>query len=231
MHISLFENISSKQKDEAVENLIEKSSPRQDFFLMVSLSIAMATLGLLANSVVVIIGSMLIAPMLYPILSIAMGVVMSNRKLITLSCMTLLKSIVLAVLFSALISVFSNTELDQSYLEIYDRSIPSLVHAGIAIIAGIAASFAFVRPQLNESFPGIAIAVSLIPPLAVIGIGIAYLNWTIISGATLIFLINAGGIIFSSMIIFSIMNLHVKRNVAKEAIMKEEKIIKKEEQK
>ncbi|MBU1160064.1 DUF389 domain-containing protein, partial [Patescibacteria group bacterium] len=77
--------------------------------------------------------------------------------------------------------------------------------------------------QLNETLPGIAVSVAIIPPLAVIGIGIAKLNWAVISGSFLLLLINILGIIFASMIIFSLMNLSVKKKVAQEVAKKEDK--------
>ncbi|MFH2136452.1 MAG: TIGR00341 family protein [Patescibacteria group bacterium] len=226
MSIAIFHNLTEKDKSEAVQHLISASSPRQDFFLMVILSMLMATFGLFLNSSAVIIGSMLIAPILSPILSLALGIVMADGKLISLSFFTLLKSIILGVAAAALVALF----LGQSGLteEIMARTAPSLPYLAIAVVAGLAVSFALVKPQLNETLPGVAISVALIPPLAVTGIGIARLDWHIISSSLIFFVVNAAGIIFSSIIVFSLMNFYVKRKVASEAVAKEEKEIQKE---
>lgn len=228
MSISILRNLTEKEKSEAVEHLISASSPRQDFFLMIILSMLMATFGLFLNSSAVIIGSMLIAPILSPILSLALGIVMADGKLISLSLYTLLKSVIFGVAAAALVALFlgqySMTE------EILVRTESSLPYVAIAVIAGLAASFALVKPQLNETLPGIAISVALIPPLAVTGIGIARLDWHIVSSSLIFFLVNAAGIIFSSIIIFSLMNFYVKRKVASKAVAKEERAIQKEKE-
>ena len=217
----LFAGVKTREKNETIEKLLNNGSPSRDFFLMVSLSVLMATFGLLLNSVAVIIGSMLIAPILYPILSVSMAVVMCDYKLLRHSIYTIAKAVGLAIIASTIVAIFFSQE------NILDKNIiletkPSLIYIAIAFIAGTAASFAMVKPQLNETLPGIAISVALIPPLSVVGIGIASFNWVIISNAALLFFINIAGIIFASMVVFSLMNFYVKRDTA-EKILKREK--------
>jgi len=106
--------------------------------------------------------------------------------------------------------------------EILSRTQPLLPYTAIAVIAGLAASFALVKPHLNEMLPGVAISVALIPPLAVVGIGIVQLDWNMISGSFLLFVVNIVGVVFASMVTFSMMNFYVKRNVAQEAAAKED---------
>ncbi|HBO17233.1 MAG: hypothetical protein UR69_C0002G0111 [Candidatus Moranbacteria bacterium GW2011_GWE2_35_2-] len=227
MTLVLFNNLTEKDKARAIENLICESTPRQDFFLLVVLSILMATFGLLIDSASVIIGSMLIAPILYPILSLSLGVVIADTKLIARSFYTILKSLTFGIAASAIVTVFFASNFQENS-EILARTQPSLIYAAIAIIAGFAASFALIKPHLSETLPGIAISVALMPPLAVTGIGIARFDWYIISNSFLLFLINAAGIIFASMIVFSLMHLYIKRQVASEAIKKELAAVKKE---
>ncbi len=222
MVLLLFNNLTGKDKSNAVERLISASTPSQDFFLMVVLSVLTATFGLLLNNVAVIIGSMLIAPILYPILSLSLGIIMSDPKLISRSFYTLVKSTVFGITISALATLLFANRLTEITPEIISRTHASLPYIMIAIAAGLAGSFALVKPQLNETLPGIAISVALIPPLGVIGIGLAQLNWELISGAFLMFLVNAIGIVFASMLTFSMMNFYVKREKAEETIKKED---------
>jgi uncharacterized hydrophobic protein (TIGR00271 family) len=147
---------------------------------------------------------------------------MSDFKLISLSFYTLLKSIIFGVTASALVTLFFVSRDFEMTSEILTRAQPSIIYAAVAIIAGLAASFAMVKPNLSETLPGIAISVALIPPLAVTGIGIAFGNWEIISNSFILLLINIGGIIFSSMVIFSLMNLYIKRQVAQDTVKNEE---------
>lgn len=222
MALVLFNNLTEKDKSNAIENLIVESTPRQDFFLMVILSVVMAAFGLLINNMAVIIGSMLIAPILYPILSLSLGVVIADFKLISRSFYTLIKSVVFGIAAAALIALFFAQDYEMYFVE------PSLISVMIAIVAGLAASFALIKPQLSETLPGVAISVTLIPPLAATGIGIAKFDWNIISDSFVLFLANAIGIIFASMIVFSLMHLYIRRVEARKAIKKEEKAVKQE---
>ncbi len=225
----LFNNLTEKNKSDAVKRLIQESSPRSDFFLMVILSILMATFGLLLDSDSVVIGSMLIAPILFPIMSVSLGITMSDFKLISRSFYTLIKYVSFGIFASALVTMFFSNSPEVSASQNLLMNIkPSLIYAAIAVVAGIAASFSMVKPLLNDMLPGVAISVALIPPLAATGIGIARFNWLIISSAFVLFVVNFVGIIFASMMVFSLMNLYLKRRVAQLEVIKEDKSIKKE---
>ena len=220
----LFHKVPEGDKKEAVEKLIEYSYPNADFYLMVVLSVAMATLGLLLDNSSVVIGSMLIAPVLYPVLSTSMGIVMNNGVVLNKSGLTLVKAVVVALITSFITTIlFGDLSDVMSSQEIISRTGPSLLHAGVATVAGFAASFALIKPKLSEILPGIAISVALVPPLAVTGIGIAIFNPTLIKGSFLLFLVNAVGIIFMSMLVFSLMNLYTKRGTAERAVHEEDK--------
>lgn len=196
---------------------------------MVVLSILTATFGLIIDNVAVIIGSMLIAPILYPILSLSLGIIISDFKLIGRSLKTITKSIALAITASNIAAVLFATQIHSlESPEIVSRAYPSLTYVIIAILAGFAASFALVKPQLNETLPGIAISVAIIPPLAVTGIGIANLNLLLISGSFLLFLVNLIGVVFASMITFSLMNFYAQRSEAKKSITKEDQKMRRE---
>ncbi len=224
MPLRLFNNLKERDKSESIKDLIADSSPRQDFFLMVILSILMATFGLLVNDVAVIIGSMLVAPILSPVLSLSLGIVIADYRLISRSFYTILKSIVFGISAAAIVTWLFNSNYHET-ASIVARTEPSLVYAAIAFIAGLAASFARIKPQLSDTLPGVAISVALIPPVAVTGIGVARFNWHIISNSFLLFLLNTMGIVFASMIVFSLMNLYIKKKVIDRAIKREEKAL------
>lgn len=222
--------VSESDKSQAVKRLIEASTPDFDFFFLVILSVLMATFGMLENSAAVVIGSMLIAPVLFPILSLSASVVMSDYTLIQRAGMTLLKALILGVAAATVATLFlgSGQELTS---EVLMRTQPTLVSIAIAIVAGFAVAYTMVKPTLNETFPGIAVAVALIPPLAAIGVGLASFNWSVVAGASVFLLVNVIGIVFASMLVFSLMNLYVKREVAARAADKADKEVEKEEEK
>lgn len=223
MAIVLFENLTSKDKSNAVERLIKGSTPSQDFFFMIILSILTATFGLLLDNVAVIIGSMLIAPMLYPILSLALGISTVDFKLISRSFFTVTKSFAYGVAIAGFATILFNREATELTSEIVLRIKPDLTHIAIAVVSGFAGSFALVKPQLNETLPGIAISVALIPPIAVVGIGMATINFVLMGGALILFIINALGVMSASIITFTLMDFYVKRREVKETVKKEDK--------
>jgi uncharacterized hydrophobic protein (TIGR00271 family) len=230
--MSLFNNLTEEDKSLAVDKIMKGSMPNHDFFMMVILSVIMATLGLLLNNSAIIIGSMLIAPVLYSILGLSLGLSISDTKLVTRSFYSILRAMLFAIIASVVVTLlFHNVVGREMNSEILSRTAPSLLYMCVAIVAGLAASFASVKPQLGETLPGIAISVAIIPPLAVIGIGLAKLSWPVISGSLLLFIINIIGIIFASMITFSMMNFYVKRKMIRKAIKEEEQEIEAEKQK
>ena len=220
----LFDNITEQDKVISIKELIDDSTPRPSFFFLVVLSVLMAACGLLINNTAVIIASMLIAPILSPILSLALGIVINDGKLISRSFFTLLKSSGYAIGLSAIATwLLWNFTSSPNFMmelntEILQRIQPSIVYLLIAIIAGTATAFARVKPDLSETLPGTAIAVALVPPLATIGIGIATLRLDVASGALAMFILNAVGIVLSAMVIFSLMSLYTKKTIVEQSV-------------
>jgi len=232
MFEGLFRNITESEKNSAIESIIQHATPRQDFFLMLVLSISMASFGIMLNSVVILIGSMLIAPLLYPLLSLALGVITTDEKLISRSFYTFLKSVALALMagfvIGFLLSSASSTDT-VFFSSLTVKSGASMMYALVAAIAGFAAAFAITKPHLNETLPGVAISVALVPPLAEAGIGLAMFDWSVFSNAILLLLVNVIGVVFSAMIVFSLMRFSVKKTVTEEVVKEEDKVVEKEE--
>ncbi len=229
MRLTIFSSLTEAQKEESVESLIEGSTPRQDFFLLAILAVAMATLGIAVDSIAVIIGSVLVAPMLYPVLSLSLGIVMSDVKLIGRALYTIIRAVLFSVIAAAIVALLLPNSQYIVIGNIIEQTSPSLLYVAIAVIAGFAASFATVKPGLNESFPGVAISVALILPLAVTGIAIASFDFELARGAILTFCANASGIVFATLIVFSLMSFHGKRKVARQTVVQEKQKIKQEE--
>ncbi|ELS04154.1 TIGR00341 family protein [Xenococcus sp. PCC 7305] len=176
------------------------SVPSFGFHFMLGLSAIIATLGLLANNVAIIIGAMIIAPLMGPIVGMAYSIAMGNRMLLRRSSLTIIKGIVLTILASWLTaSVIGLKTVDS---EILSRTNPTLIDFGIAMAAGAAGAFANTRRSISDAIPGVAIAVALVPPLSVIGIGLALGEEEIVVGSSLLFLTNLICIIFFGGLVF-----------------------------
>lgn len=229
--LSRFQAISEGDKTIAVTKLVEDSTPDFNFFFMIVLSVLMATFGLIAGSEAVVIGSMLLAPIMSPILGLSLGLAMSSHKLIRRSLQTMAKAGLFAIgasVAATLLFSFGSFEINTTILE---RTEPSLLFFAIAVVAGLAVAYSLVQPALSATLPGIAVSVALMPPLATVGIGLANLDVKIAAGAAVMFLINVVGIIFASMLAFSLMDVHHKRFIAVHTIDKEEERVQAEEAK
>ena len=176
------------------------SVPSFNFHFMLGLSAIISTLGLLANSVAIIIGAMIIAPLMGPIVGMAFSVAMGNRKLLRRSSLTTLKGVILTIVISWLTASAIGLETVES--EVLSRTNPTLIDFGIAMAAGMAGAFTQTRRSISDAIPGVAIAVALVPPLSVIGIGLALKEQEIAIGSSLLFLTNIICIIFFGSLIF-----------------------------
>ncbi len=233
---SRFKAISEADKANAVSKLIEDATPDFDFFYLTVLSVLMASFGLLAGSEAVVIGSMLLAPIMSPVLALALGFSMSNHSLMARSLSTIGRATLLAVGASAAAALlfsfgsFGSGEVATN-LTILARTEPTLLYFAVAIIAGLAVAYTSAQPHLSSNLTGVAVAVALMPPLAVVGIGIAHFDLAMAAGAFVMFLVNVAGIIFAAMLSFSLMDVHAKRAQASSKIEAEERRVEREDEK
>ncbi|BCN92223.1 hypothetical protein THMIRHAM_00080 [Thiomicrorhabdus immobilis] len=196
-------HIDQDEVKETFVNLKENSQVSQSYLVLMVLSTLLATVGLFANSAPVIIGAMILAPLMAPIISLSMGVLRQNIDLISSSLKTLSIGMILALGFGILLSLI--TPLQEINSEIGARLSPTILDLAVAIISGIAAAYANARSEVAKSLAGVAIAVALVPPLAVSAIGIAWLSWSTFSGAFLLFITNLFGIVLAAALTFLVM--------------------------
>ncbi|HIE40848.1 MAG TPA: TIGR00341 family protein [Thiomicrorhabdus sp.] len=201
---------------ETFVTLSENAQCTQAYLVLMVLSTLLATVGLFANSAPVIIGAMILAPLMAPIVSLSMGVLRQNREFALTSLKTLVTGIGLAILFGTLLSLLVPLHTINS--EIGARLSPTLLDLGVAIISGIAAAYASARSEIAKSLAGVAIAVALVPPLAVSGIGLGWLDWGVFSGAFLLFITNLAGIVLAAAATFFVMGFS-SFHVAKKGMM------------
>ncbi|MGD1943637.1 MAG: DUF389 domain-containing protein [Leptolyngbyaceae cyanobacterium] len=180
--------------------LWRESVPSLSFFVMLTLSGIISTLGLLSGSTATVIGAMIIAPLMGPIISIAFAVTVANRRLMKRALLTLVLGTLVTVLSAALVCQL--TGLRTLTEEIVLRTEPTLIDLFVGMAAGAAGAFSKSRKHIADAFPGVAISVALVPPLSTIGIGIALQNQTVWLGSSLLFAANLTGVIFSGILIF-----------------------------
>ncbi len=197
---------SAEEKKQIVKEITASASPGFDFFLMVVLSCSIATLGLITDSAAVIIGAMLIAPLMTPIIAIGLASINGKARLAEKALSALLRGALLAILLAAAMTYVNQylpfVVLQELPSEVLVRTHPSPMDLAIAMAGGLAAAYAMTRPNLSAALPGVAIATALMPPLCTIGIGIALARWDVAGGATLLFVTNTITIAFAAALVF-----------------------------
>ena len=157
------------------------------YLLMTSMSAGIAILGLLQGSAAVVIGAMLLSPLMDPIMGVGFALAIGDFQWLRQYAKSLGIGIAVAILFCALVVFLSPLQTITS--EIAARTRPSLFDLGVAIFSSIAGAYAMIRGR-EGTIVGVAIATALMPPLAVVGYGAATLNWTVFSGALLLYVTN-----------------------------------------
>ncbi|WP_071190877.1 DUF389 domain-containing protein [Trichormus sp. NMC-1] len=192
--------VEPSQLKQLVYELLEESTPDATYLVLIIGSCAIATFGLLTNSTAVIIGAMIIAPLMLPIRGLAFGALIGNINLFRQGVIAVLLGTLLALLISYSIAALVN--LPSFGSEVLSRSKPNLLDLGIAVAAGGISGYAKVNTKISASLAGTAIAVALMPPICVIGLGLAKSDWSLSLGATLLYLTNLLGISLACMLTF-----------------------------
>jgi len=174
------------------------------FAVLMFFSTAIATFGIASDSTAVVIGAMLIAPLMTPIMGLTGALVMAWPVRAARAGSIVLGGIGIAIAVSWTITglspQISETILNSS--QVTSRVNPTLLDLGIALAAGAAGAFAISRPDVADSLPGVAIAVALVPPLAVVGTTAQLGAWEDALGAMLLFATNLVAIILAGGVVF-----------------------------
>ena len=203
---NLFPTLSTVEHLEVREELIEDAQPGRDYFILIVLSSIIAALGLLLNSPAVVIGAMLVAPLMSPILGFSLGIILGEGRLVRTSLESVFKGVMASIIVAILVGLLS--PLKEMTPEILARTQPTIVDLFIALASGMAGAYAVSRKDVSAALPGVAIAAALAPPLSVVGLGIANGNMQAAGGALLLFTTNLVTISLGGVIIFSLLGIH-----------------------
>lgn len=170
------------------------------FTTMLTLSVIVAVMGLSANSAAVVIGAMLLAPLMQPVLAsaacISMGLFKKSLQAIGHVALATAWGILLSYVLAAL---FVRGELPT---EVTSRTAPDIRDLVVALGAGTAGAYATVRKDVSSSLPGVAVAVALVPPLGTVGIALQGGYTTFAKGAMLLYTTNLVAIVLAGAIVF-----------------------------
>lgn len=172
----------------------------RDFLVLLAGATAIATLGLFQNSPAVIIGAMIIAPLMRPLTCLSLAMITADARQLAKSVLTLSVGSVLGIIISmAMAYLLRALELTP---EILARTHPTLLDLGVALAAGAVGAYCQADEKLSDTMAGVAIAVALVPPLSVVGIGLAFDSPSVSSGAALLYATNLVGITIAGSLVF-----------------------------
>lgn len=193
-------SLSESERVAVYSQVRRNSRGDADFYIMLLLSVAIAAFGLLQDSAAVVIGAMIVAPLMQPIVGIGMSVAVGNFALGRIALPTAIKGVLAAVILA--IAIGWALPPDSATDQMAARGSPGILDLLVAIAAGAAGAYAIGRKNVASSAAGVAIAVALVPPLSTVGLGIALSDRSLAGGAALLFVTNFAAIAASSALVF-----------------------------
>jgi len=201
--IPFFSYASEERFRDLFLSLREDARLQPTYLALMVLSTMLAAVGLYQSSTAVVIGAMLLAPLMAPIVALAMALLRHDTRLSKTSMLTIAVGVLIALSGASLISLlFPHKPIT---MEMQARLNPSLLDLAVAIIAGIAGAYTKSNKKILQSLAGVSIAVALVPPLAVAGIGLGMGNLTFFAQAFLLFSTNLIGITLAATFTFRIL--------------------------
>ncbi len=174
------------------------------FWMLLVLAAVIASAGVVADSTATVIGAMIVAPLMTPILATMLATVLGDRDNLVRSLLLVIAGAAAAVGIGYLVGLLIVPDvLAETNSQVAARVKPGLIDLLAALGTGVVGSVALVRKDISDTLPGVAIAISLVPPLAVVGLTLESGSWDQALGALLLFLTNVVAIIGTGIIVMS----------------------------
>ncbi|MFX0106260.1 MAG: TIGR00341 family protein [Candidatus Hodarchaeota archaeon] len=209
--IDVSEEISSRVSVEEIESTIKEGMELNiDFYLFIIIAAFIAGAGLILNSTAIIIGSMIISPLMGPILGVSYGMISKNYNLVKKGIFGQLISVIIAIGIGVLLAslaflIYSSPSITN---EMMSRNFPTIFDLIVSIGAGLAVGFA-ITGKIQSSLVGIAIAVSLMPPAVNIGVTLIYGNLFLSLGSFVLLMSNILAINLMAILIFKLKKIKI----------------------
>ncbi|NQT49706.1 TIGR00341 family protein [Candidatus Kuenenbacteria bacterium] len=207
--------VSSKRQAKVYNQIKERAEGDFDFYLMTIFAGIIITAGIIIDSAAVVIGGMLLAPLVWPILAMAVGVCMGRSHLLQKSLITILKStLVILVVAIFLGLLFPDLVIESN--EFLSRTSPTIFELIIGLAAGFIGAFIIAYPKMGSAIAGVVVAAAIVPPIATLGLSLARGDFDLAAGAFLLYLSNLVAITFAATILFLISNFNATSATAEE---------------
>jgi uncharacterized hydrophobic protein (TIGR00271 family) len=179
------------------------------FWILIVLASIIAAAGVVADSTATVIGAMIVAPLMTPILGTMLSVLIADRANLTRSLLLVVSGAMVAIAIGWLIGLTSVTGVvAETNSQVAGRVHPRLIDLLAALATGAVGSVALVRQDVSDTLPGVAIAISLVPPLSVVGLTFEAGARDQSFGALLLFLTNVAAILASGTVVMALYRVH-----------------------
>jgi len=203
--------ISIEEMEQSVASL---TSMDRYFFVWIFLSSILAAIGLINDDNVTLIASMIISPMMGPIIGIAFGAVTNNEKILKEGLFAESLGVLMTIFIGFIVGLLYRLSQDEPSSFIIQRGEPNVVNLLIAIVSGIAAGMVFVSGT-SLALVGVAAAAALLPVSVNLGIAIGLFEWQIVLGSLVLFVTNVASVHLGCMLVFRIMRVEPPQEVKK----------------
>jgi uncharacterized hydrophobic protein (TIGR00271 family) len=178
------------------------------FTVLLLLATVIATQGVIEDSTATVIGAMIVAPLMTPIVATTAALMMGKGQRALDSFLLVLVGTLGVIIVSAAFGMLAIHVVDfDTNSQITARVAPRVLDLIIALAAGTAGAFAMSRDDVADSIPGVAISIALVPPLCVAGISLSAAQWSDAWGALLLFLTNFLSILLAGGAVFALLGL------------------------
>lgn len=178
------------------------------YWVLLLLSAVIAAAGVVADSTATVIGAMIVAPLMRPILGVALALVLADRRELVRALMFVLGGAALVILVGLLVGMVTQFPVvAETNGQVSGRVSPRLIDLLAALATGLVGAFALVRSDVSDTLPGVAIAISLVPPLAVVGLALESGEADQALGALLLFGTNVAAIVSTGVVLLLVSGL------------------------
>lgn len=192
-------------REELYEDIKNEAQCSWIYMAMVVLSTIVAAVGLQNNSVAIIIGAMVIAPMLGPSIALALATTLGDLTLLWRAILTGLAGIGMTLVLSTILGALMH--IDPAMPEIASRTQVAWGDLAVALASGCAGALAFTT-GVSTTLIGVMVAVALLPPLVGCGLLMGSGYWSLATGASSLFFMNLICVNIAGVVIFLVQGIH-----------------------
>lgn len=195
-----FFQATKQEQVETIDRLISQGTVRSGYYLILLLATLIVTPGLFLNNMPIVIGGMILAPLLIPVLSLSLSLVTGTWRGALRSLRILALSFLMVVGTAAVLAIVMEHAMHA--VPWYPQGMNPGIYIFVAFCSGIAGAFAWIKEDMSPAIAGVATAVSLLPPLCIAGISAADLQWQLMQESLIIFAANFLGICMAAFLVF-----------------------------